>query len=100
MKNLAFLSLMLFFNLSAYAASVVCVSGDHRIFLETVSKNEIKVNFDGESAIADGILSSEEIDLVAKFSTLGEMTLFAKIGISHPNNYIFIKGKRFSVNCR
>jgi hypothetical protein len=100
MKYSASLSLILILSLNASAATVLCVSTDYKITIESRSKNDIKVSYNGESAFADGLLSSEEVDIVAKFSSIGEMTLFAKIGKSHPDNYLFIKGKRFSVNCR
>ena len=100
MKYSASLSLILILSLNASAAIVECVSADHKIMIESRSKNDIKVSYNGESALADGLLSSEEVDIVAKLSSIGEMTLFAKIGKSHPDNYLFIKGKRFSVNCR
>jgi hypothetical protein len=100
MKYLASFSFILVLYVNASAATVLCVSADYKITIESRSQNDIKVSLNGESALADGLLSPEEIDIVAKFSSIGEMTLFAKIGKSHPDNYLFIKGRRFSVNCR
>jgi hypothetical protein len=98
MKYLAFLSFIL--SLSAFAAQIECVFSDNKIIVERISSNDIKVSLNGESALADGLLNSDEIDIVAKFNSFGEMTLFAKIGKSNPINYLFIRGKKFSVNCR
>jgi hypothetical protein len=100
MKFWFYLSLLFILSINAFGKTIECVSTDHRILIESGSSNDITVKVNGEKALADGLLDSEEIDIVAKLSSFGEMTLFAKIGKSHPDNYLFIKGKRFSVNCR
>lgn len=85
---------------SAFSFSAVeCSTSEHKFLVEN-SRNELLITYKGETVIADGALFSDEVDLVAKFKLIGEMTLFAKIGKSGPDNYVFIKGKRFSVICR
>lgn len=100
MKYLITLSVLFFFSTSSFAAKVICVSSENKVSVELGLRNEILVQFNNEVTIADGLLTSEEIDIVAKFQSFGEMTLFAKIAKADPSNYIYIKGKRFSVNCR
>lgn len=99
MKLLGLLLLVVSFSTLA-GTRVECVSDLHRLSVEKTSSNDLKVTFRGETVLADGLLDSEQVDLVAKFSSIGEMTLFAKIGKSSPENYMFIQGKRISVNCR
>ncbi len=90
------LSLM---TLNAFAGvRIECVSPEHKISI--VADADLKVTLKGETVIADGIANSEEVDLVARFKTVGEMTLFAKVGKASPDNYIFIQSKRFPVQCR
>lgn len=99
MKFLSLLLLLISFG--AFAGTrVECVSDQHRLSVEKTSANDLKVTFRGETVLADGLLDSEQVDLVAKFSSIGEMTLFAKIGKNSPENYMFIQGKRISVICR
>lgn len=85
-------------SFAAEAARVECRTGDHTIIVQTT--DSLKVTFLGETVSADGILSTEEVDLVARFKSIGEMTLFAKIGKESPDSYAFMQGKRFSVICR
>lgn len=86
-------------SLSAFAGvRVECVSTEHRITI--VADRDLRVTLNGETVLADGIASSEEVDLVARFKSVGEMTLFAKVGKASPDNYIFIQSKRFPVQCR
>lgn len=98
MKTLIIISALIFCT-SSFAASVECSTGEH-IFLVKNVGNDLNVTYKGETVQADGILLSDEVDLVAKFKSVGEMTLFAKIGKSTSANYVFLKGKRFSVICR
>ena len=100
MKCLLPVIILFLVNIDAFAGNILCTTSEAKILLQTGSKNEILVQVNNESVIADGILNAEEIDIVAKFQNIGEMTLFAKIGKSDPANYLFMKGQRFSVNCR
>lgn len=86
-------------SLNTFAGvKVECVSPEHKITV--VADADLRVTLKGETVIADGIANSEEVDLVARFKSVGEMTLFAKVGKSSPENYIFIQSKRFPVQCR
>ena len=88
-----------FISLNAFAGTKLeCVSPEHKILI--TSDSVLKVTFKGETVVADGIANSEEVDLVARFQSVGEMTLFAKVGKTSPDNYIFIQSKRFPVQCR
>jgi hypothetical protein len=94
----AFLILSLV-SFSAFAGTKIeCVSSEHKILI--TSDADVRVTLKGETVVADGIANSEEVDLVARFQSVGEMTLFAKVGKSSPENYIFIQSKRFPVQCR
>ena len=96
-----FAGLILLLSMSTFAATKVdCVAGDLKFTVTAVSSNDVRVTFRGETVQADGILSGDEVDLVARFSTIGEMTLFAKVGKVAPENYIFTQGQRNSVVCR
>jgi len=87
------------FSMSAFAGTnIECVSPEHKILIS--SDAVLKVTFKGETVVADGIANRDEVDLVARFSSVGEMTLFAKVGKTSPENYIFIQSKRFPVQCR
>ncbi|WPU65938.1 hypothetical protein [Peredibacter starrii] len=93
--------LVVFTSFSAFAGPrVECVAGPHRVIVENVSPRELKVTFRGETVLADGILDNEQVDLVARFSSIGEMTLFAKISKTAPENYMFIQGQRIQAICR
>lgn len=86
-------------SLNAFAGvKLECVSPEHKITV--VADADLRVTLKGETVVADGIANSEEVDLVARFKSVGEMTLFAKVGKSSPENYIFIQSKRFPVQCR
>jgi hypothetical protein len=87
-----------FMSFAANAARVECKSAEVTIIVQ--STDTLKVTFLGETVPADGILTSEEVDLIAKFKSIGEMTLFAKVGKESPESYAFINGKRISVLCR
>lgn len=97
MKNFI-ISVILFSSFAAEAARVECRSGEHTFIIQMT--DSLKVTFLGETVPADGILSAEEVDLVARFKSIGEMTLFAKIGKESPDSYAFVQGKRISVLCR
>lgn len=99
MKTIAAFLLLLSFGAQA-AQRVQCTSKDHQLLVESNGPTDIRVVYKGEVALADGYMDSESVDLVARFSSIGEMTLFAKIGKTTPDNYIFIQGKRISVVCR
>ncbi len=97
MKKLVIIGLIVSFQAAA-GIRIECVSSEHKISI--VAENDLRVTFKGETVIADGIANSEEVDLVARFKSVGEMTLFAKVGKASPENYIFIQSKRFPVQCR
>jgi len=97
MKTLFILLTLVSMN-SFAGTNIECVSPEHKILIN--SDAQLKVTFKGETVVADGIATREEVDLVARFSSVGEMTLFAKVGKTSPENYIFIQSKRFPVQCR
>lgn len=99
MKMVVALLLLISFGAEA-SQRIQCTSKDHQLLVESSSPTDIKVVYKGEVVFADGYMDSESVDLVARFSSIGEMTLFAKIGKNTPDNYIFIQGKRISVVCR
>lgn len=97
MRKIIIISLLVSFQ--AFAGTrIECISSEHKISI--VAENDLRVTLKGETVIADGIANSEEVDLVARFKSVGEMTLFAKVGKASPENYIFIQSKRFPVQCR
>jgi hypothetical protein len=98
MKFLMFLSLVLSFY--AEAAKLECSTAEHNFILQSSRPEDVMITFQRETVAADGIVNSDEVDVVARFKSIGEMTLFAKIGKVIPENYAFIQGKRFSVICR
>jgi hypothetical protein len=98
MKTLTIIFLSLF-SAVAFAGKVECKAGSYSIIVQQ-SSEQLLVTFLGETAIADGLLSGDEVDLIAKFKSVGEMTLFAKVGKESPDSYAFIQGKRISVICR
>ena len=98
MKTLFLLSL---FSFSALALPPVkCESGDVKLTISTNSKGEITLTYLTESVIADGIVDTKEVDLIAKFPNAGEMTLIAKIGMVSNDNYLFFKGSRRPLSCK
>lgn len=99
MKKIAVVLLLLSFGAHA-AQRIQCTAKDYQVLVESNGPTDIKVVYKGEVVFADGYMDSESVDLVARFSSIGEMTLFAKIGKTTPDNYIFIQGKRISVVCR
>lgn len=101
MKLLTTAFLIFVFSSAAFArATIECTSSEHKFTVQSTNPNDVRISYRGETVVADGLLNDEEVDLVAKFKSIGEMTLFAKIGKVAPENYIFLKGKRFSVICR
>lgn len=98
MKTLIVTSLLLF-SFASFASGIECSTGEHIFQVKNIGA-DLTVTYNGETVLADGVLLSDEVDLVAKLKSVGEMTLFAKIGKSGPENYVFLKGKRFSVICR
>ena len=99
MKLLGLIVLMSSFTVFA-GTRVECVSANHRISVEKTNAGDLRVTFKGETVLADGILDSEQVDLVARFSSIGEMTLFAKLSKMTDQNYLFIQGQRNPVVCR
>lgn len=94
------LFLALISPLSYGAQKVTCTSGSLKLTVESTSPEDIRIHYGNEMVMADGYMDAESIDLIARLDSLGEMTLFAKIGKSGPDNYIFVSGKRNSVFCR
>lgn len=92
------LTLLSFSSLAS--ARVQCVAEGNKFIIDGISATDIRVTFQNETVRADGYLGSDEVDLVAKFSSIGEMTLFAKIGKTSPDSYIFFMGRKLSVSCR
>lgn|SRR4051812_17296092 len=97
-------TLILFLSLisaNAFASTAVeCVAGTYIFQVQNTFQNELRISFMGEEVLADGILDKNEVDLIAKFKSIGEMSLFAKVGKQLKDNYVFIQGRRFSVFCR
>ena len=99
MKLFTFLIALASLN-TALAASITCESPAHRISIQYSNSSDIRVTLNGETALADGLVNKSEVDLVAKFSSYGEMTIYAMVGKNDPSNYIFINGSRNPVFCR
>lgn len=99
MKSLLTFFLMVF-SLSSLAAVMNCESPEGVVTLHYNSPSEIRVVFKGESAFADGIVTRDEVDLVVRLPSSGEMTIYARVGKTDPGNYIFLRGKRNPVFCR
>lgn len=94
------LMILFTFSVPALAGKVECSTPEHKLIVQSDRPGDLRVTFRNETVAADGILNTEEVDLVARFRSIGEMTLFAKIGKNAPENYAFIQGRRFSVICR
>jgi hypothetical protein len=94
----------LFFALTAFssamAATLTCEGAGERVLIEYSSPSEIRVSLRGETALADGLVTRSEIDLIARFPSQGEMTIYAMVGKKDPSNYIFLNGRRNPVFCR
>lgn len=99
MKTL-FILLSLFSSGAFASTQVECVAGNYIFHVQNTFQNELKISFMEEEVLADGLLDKNEVDLVAKFKSIGEMTLFAKVGKQIPENYVFIQWRKFSVFCR
>lgn len=100
MKTLLF-TLTLFFSVSAFSATrIQCDAEGNRFIIESSSSSDLRVTFKNETVRADGYLGSDEVDLVARFNSIGEMTLFAKVGKVSSDSYIFMMGRKLSVVCR
>jgi hypothetical protein len=98
MKTLLLLSL---FSFTAFALPPVkCESGDIKLTIVENAKGEIYMTYLLESVIADGIVDTKEVDLIAKFPNAGEMTLVAKMGKDSKDNYLFFKGQRRALSCK
>lgn len=98
MKTLILFGLFMLSSVAG-AASIVCEGNSLRVFI-TTSAHDIKVTVNGESTIADGLVTKDEVDLTAVFATQGEMTVYARIGQNSSGNYVFFKGQRNAVVCR
>lgn len=100
MKQFILMLVLSVYSAQAAAVVVECNSSEYKIIITSTSPADLRVTFKGETVEADGFVDGNEIDLVARFKSIGEMTLFAKIGQTSEVNYAFIKGKRISVVCR
>lgn len=94
-----FIFLALAISLASEARQVEC-SGQGITFLVSGTGDKLILSLGGEVAPADGLLSADEVDLIAATRTLGELTLFAKLGKTSPENYLFFRGQRISIYCR
>ncbi|MGE3608651.1 MAG: hypothetical protein AB7I27_03605 [Bacteriovoracaceae bacterium] len=93
-------SILLFLVSFSVSAKIInCDSNGERMTINAQG-TDIQVIYKGEIAPADGLVSTEEVDLVAKFRTYGEIVIFAKIGKNVPENYLFFKGQKNPVQCR
>lgn len=82
------------------AGTLTCETREHKVILKYTSEYDIKVILGGETTLADGIVTAQEVDLVARFPSQGEMTIYARVGKSDPGNYMYLHGKRNPVICR
>lgn len=99
MKSILTLFILLF-SLSSLASVMTCESPEGVVTLHYGNTSEIRVVFKGESAFADGIVTKDEVDLVVRLPSSGEMTIYARVGKREPGNYLFFRGKRNPVFCR
>jgi hypothetical protein len=96
-----FLGLLLTSGAWAENITIKCEAQNIKITVVESAKKEIFVTYGLESALADGIVNKDEVDLIAKFPQSGEMTLVAKIGKTNTqDNYLFFMGKRNTVICK
>lgn len=97
----SFIGVLIFiFSVSGLAATKVeCSAETYKFVIQSHSSSDIQVSYLGETVRADGYLDNTEVDFVARFKSIGEMTLFAKRGKTGPDSYVFIKGRRISVYC-
>lgn len=94
------LSLLMIFSVSAFSATKLECSGENFKFqITSYSASDIDITYKGETVKADGYLDQAEVDLVARFKSIGEMTLFAKRGKTGPESYLFTNGRRISIYC-
>jgi len=95
-------SIALFLVLSAQvrAKTIKCDFEDSSLTVEAMNPSDLLVFYRDESSLADGLMDESVVDLVVKFPTYGEMTLFAKIGQQLPDNYVFLSGTRKNAFCR
>ncbi len=99
--KLFFFSFLVLMSLNSFAGTkVVCTGLDYTLELDVRSSEDIKIKYLDETVQADGAVTQGEIDLVARFKRYGEISLFAQVGKTGPDNYLFISGKRISVICR
>jgi hypothetical protein len=98
MKTILFFLLITAFSLPAFA--VKCDSADFSLTIAFSTTKDILVTLRGETVTADGIVTKDEVDLVARFPRQGELTLYARMGKTDPANYVFLNGKRNPVICR
>lgn len=94
-----FILFFIMMSSSLGAVTIECNTPAHKFILQTAGQ-DLKITHQKETVLADGLLTNDEVDLVARFTSIGEMTLFARVGQDHPENYAFVEGKRFSVFCR
>lgn len=95
----AFIMILVFASFAANARVVICESSGEKMTINAQG-TEIQVTYKGEITSADGLVSNEEVDIIAKFRSFGEMAIYAKIGKTSPENYLFFKGQKNPVTCR
>jgi hypothetical protein len=87
-------------SLSAFSATrVECTAENFKFIVVGHSPSDIDVSFNGETVKADGYVDQYEVDLIARFKSIGEMTLFAKRGKKGVESYLFTGGRRISIYC-
>jgi hypothetical protein len=99
MKYILLTTLMIL-SIPAFSATKVECNGDkYKFQIVSYSASDIEITYSGETVRADGYLDQAEVDLVARFKSIGEMTLFAKRGKTSPESYLFTGGRRITVYC-
>jgi hypothetical protein len=87
-------------SFSAFSATRVdCTADNLKFVVVGHSSSDIDVTFNGETVKADGFIDQFEVDLIARFKSIGEMTLFAKRGKKGGESYLFNAGRRISIYC-
>jgi hypothetical protein len=93
--------ILLLTSFSAWSVQKIeCEAANSKFTVVSTSASNLTITHKGETVKADGFMDRTEVDLVARFTNIGEMTLFAKIGKVSQENYIFFLGQRISVHCR
>ena len=90
-----------FLCMSAHAVPAIkCESKNIKLSIVQSAKKEIYVTYGLETVLADGLMTENEVDLIAKFPQSGEMTLIAKVGKTAKESYLYFLGRRDPVTCK